>query len=326
MKRVAVAVMSCLAFGCGDDGVPGRLFYDASLGDAADTDATPGPDTGTLSDAGRDTGPDAAVSPPGCGTPPAGTVSGTRTAHPHIAINFSPATTFSLLSSNFRIEDEDDPEREPLLRWYAEIQSNVSTPQCGLFAEVELLAPSAREIVTIVETDRYEDRFEIRSRCIGLGEVAILVGVQRGISSADLDDASFLSVRIDDPWARDDVFPVVGGPVLTRQTAASTAEGFVVDAEIRVPENIWNYGYRAYPRDARGLLIDELLAFPGELETLYAGSTHAFSTDANPCPFGEFLSLQTWLDGEASKSNARTPSERRRAAIRSEMRQLEAGR
>jgi hypothetical protein len=44
-------------------------------------------------------------------------------------------------------------------------------------------------------------------------------------------------------------------------------------------------------------LVAELLAFPGTLGTLSAGSTVEFETTATSCHFGEFVLFDSWIVG-----------------------------
>ena len=54
--------------------------------------------------------------------------------------------------------------------------------------------------------------------------------------------------------------------------------------------------------DSRGLIAAEMLAFPGELETLPAGVPVPYDTPGTECPFEVEYAFQSWIVGSGSKS------------------------
>lgn len=88
---------------------------------------------------------------------------------------------------------------------------------------------------------------------------------------------------------------------------------------------IENYGLTVYPRDDRGLLVDELGAFPGELGTLPAGSSHDFETDASPCEISDVSWFHSWIVADGASTwlpPERARLEERRARRLERMRAL----
>jgi hypothetical protein len=229
-----------------------------------------------------------------CG--PAATVNadGVLTAFPHITYSISPAG-WSLESVNFVVTEDGDP-RGPLLEMFGELVNDTGTTECSFLPNVLL---EFDEVITLVEGPAYfgEVVMSVTTDCLGPGETGVLTGVARGITTADLAAATSLTIMVE-PNTFDTYFPAAGGPTVTMAEVSSvTAGGFGLRGKLLIGETIYNYGMRVYPRDARGVLVDELLAFPNELDTLGSGSTVDFETDGVDCNFDDYLLFQSWIVG-----------------------------
>jgi hypothetical protein len=133
----------------------------------------------------------------------------------------------------------------------------------------------------------------VTNDCLGPGEVGVFYGLARGITTSALDAESQLIVDVN-PNTLDTFVPATNGP---QRTAAivQTQFGSAVRGQLSIVQTIRNHALRVYPRDSRGLLTAELLAFPGSLGTLVAGSTVDFETSASPCSFDDFLAFDSWI-------------------------------
>lgn len=270
-----------MAFGCED----GRASVDDGgvSGDAG----------GSRVDGGGPPGTDGGGPPPStaCDTAPATTgSSGERTAFPHIDAFVTPAR-FQLLSVNFVVTESDDP-RGDLLEMFLEVQNSGSEVECRFVPDVTL---DFQEIVGLLETPPHYTEFvmTVVSDCLSPGDVGVMRGVARGIGTDDLATAA--SLQVDLTPSTESGSPATGVPTLSGQRVESSAEGFVIRGQVTPVTTIRNYGYTAYARDSRGLLFAELLAFPGELATLPAGSPIDFETGPTPCEISEYVEYQGWI-------------------------------
>ena len=91
---------------------------------------------------------------------------------------------------------------------------------------------------------------------------------------------------------------------LSEPTDSPTVEAAIVEGEegghlvsgtVTPNAAIYNYGMRFYPPGSRGLLVDELLAFPGELDSLAPGVTVDFASYESECQFGDYVFFQGWI-------------------------------
>jgi len=263
----------------------GGFIQDTGVG----SDATTPIDAGT--DAGHDAGP---VVPVGCESPAAVVnADGVLSAYPDIYYSVYPFG-FELLSANFRVTEDGDP-RGPLIELWAEIRNNTSNTECTFLPDVSL---AYMPLIGLVEAPAHVSMLSrVTSDCLSPGEVGVLNAVERGIDQADLDAA--LTLSIDMMPNTFTTYTRAVGPALVG-SVDQTAEGWLVRGQITVPSTLYNYGLRLYPRDNRGLIIDELLAFPGDLDTLVSGTTVSYETSATRCPFDDYVYFQSWIDGPAN--------------------------
>jgi hypothetical protein len=227
----------------------------------------------------------------GCGTPAATTVGGVLTTYPNIT--YSIDTGFAVKSANFTVLDDGDT-RGPLLTLFAEIQNNLTTPQCDFLPSVTLDgqdligltygAPYFNHNVTTVTTD-----------CIAPGQVGVLTAVARGITAADLAAASFVSIGLS-PGNFGTYLPATDRPLITANPTPG-AMGDTLSGTVTPPATIHNYGMHVFPHDSRGVVSGDLRAFPNNLATLNAGVAVSFATEAVSCPFTTYMVADSWIEG-----------------------------
>jgi len=220
--------------------------------------------------------------------------SGTLTTFPNISVSITPVG-FAVKTLNFVVTEDGDP-RGPLLEMFAEIQNNSPQIECRFLPDILL---EFEELIGLVETPPYHGELLATtvSDCLSPGEIGVLPAVQRGITLADLQMATTLTIDLS-PANLDTFSPATDGPDITANVAQSGG-GWTLSGTLTPTTTIWNYGMNVYPRDARGVLVAELLAFPGNLDTLPAGVPVPFETEAAPCSFDDYLLFDSWILGSA---------------------------
>lgn len=269
----------------------GVLTFDADMLDDSAVRPDAGPrDTGTL-DSAIDASADA--TPTACGSPPATTVAGVLTPFAGSTFLVSPSQ-FRLISFNVKMTDDGDT-RGPLSEAYAEFQNTGSTVECSFLTNVFI---GTAEFFGLPTTPPWRSEFGSVTDCVGPGEVGVWEGLSRDLEPIDLELPLYvdLDLRPNGFGTHTRAF----GPNVTSESVVMTDEGYAIAASLNVVDTIWNFGYDAYPKDERGVIIDELLAFPGELGTLSAGSVIPFETSSTECPITSFLSYFSWIDGAES--------------------------
>jgi hypothetical protein len=288
--RIVLAVALAAVLGCeGSEGVtlvgpPGGII---------EVDPNTIPIGDARPDGGAGAGGGGGAPGQGCASEPALiNANGVLTAFPRIVTSVVPAG-LSLKSVNFVVTEDGDP-RGPLIEMFGEIVNTGTLTECSFLPDVFL---GFDELITIVEADPHFGTFvtSVTTDCIGPGRTGVMNGVQRGITRAELDMATSLTVNLN-PSRLDTYRPATNGPLRTGQITV-TATGWAVRGQLTIGTTIRNYGMRVYPKDGRGLLFAELLAFPGNLAPLYAGSTIDFETESAHCAFGEYLVFDSWIVG-----------------------------
>jgi len=290
------AVFVAVIVGCGSDGrsTPGSeglLRYDAAMleppPDPARRDA--GRDAGRGADAGGDAG---GLVSDDCDDRPASDILGFTTPYSNGSYALRPFG-FTLLSINFVVTVDSRPE--PLFEVFAEIRNDSGRTQCTFIPDATF---NGEEVIGLVDTARWDDSFGIHTDCIGAGEVGVWNGVARGPTQEDIEAAFFLDIDL--MPRRDGVYFRRTGPVVASEEKIMRDGEYAVAVRLEVPASIYNYGYDAFVRDSRGVLIENLAGFPNDLGTLSPG-THTFETlNSTPCDFDGFLRFHSWLEGTSS--------------------------
>lgn len=221
---------------------------------------------------------------------------GVLTPFPHIRYSISPSG-FEIVSANFVVEHDGDT-RGPLLSAYFEIRNGGAYVDCDIGADVYL---DFRDLVGIVEGEPYYQRigtgplFTVTSDCIAPGRSGVLHAVQRGIDETDLALTGDLSITLDIYRSSVVVYTPAGDGPLVDVSVRPVEGGYGVGGTITLQRTLHNYAMRFYPRDSRGVIVDELLAFPGHLEILPIASTQPFETLGTPGPIESYLFFDSWI-------------------------------
>ncbi len=293
MRRLTALWSALFFLACADDGrmmgsEPGILEFDPDMigGDAG-------------GDGGFDGGPDSSTSDSGveideCSARPV--VVGSRgelTAYPNIRLEvLSPE--FSVRSLNYVVKTDSDV-RGPLMVAYIEVENTGGGNECDFLPDVRL--DGFLELVALIETPpHYTVEWEstVTNDCLLPGETGVIRALERGISVEDLESARSLSLDMGQ------------GNLRTGRRASATslanveigvveAGGFGLSGTVTPSQPIRNYAIRVYPRDSRGLIIGQLLAFPNELESLPRFVDAPFETDGVGCSFSDYLIYESWI-------------------------------
>lgn len=141
-------------------------------------------------------------------------------------------------------------------------------------------------ITGLIDAAAHDDGSGIVTRdCIDPGAIGVYDGVADNVYASDLETGTSLDF-VTNGFAFNTYTLVTGGPSLVSPTVIQTPSGhWALSGDVYTPYSIYNYRLVVYPRDARGLLFAQLLAFPGNLGTLAPGASTPFQTDVAYRPF-----------------------------------------
>ncbi len=304
-SRLIVLLSLVLVVACGDDARRMRdafMVPDGGVQDApADVSSNDAGD-GAVADAGAKDLPDAVR-----------TSNGVLTPYPDINyVNLD--SDFRLVSANFVIMPSDDP-RGNLVEVFVEVDNLRGTESCNFLPDFEF---NGVDLLGTVEAPPHFPEFgsTVPTSCIPAGGRGVLRGLARGI---DPNDGGSLTVDMNPAdfqrYNRAAIEP-------SRTEDIVEEEGiFRLEGTMTPHIALRNYSLRVYPLDERGVIVDELLAFPGELESLPAGVAVPFSTGGVGCPFETAHAFQGWIQESSTTSSVVGETEwHRRIAMRRQMR------
>jgi hypothetical protein len=211
-------------------------------------------------------------------------VDGTLTTTPDIAWRLTP-TDFRFLTMNL---DEQDTGVVLL----AEVRNDGSTTRCDFFPQVTA-GSGPRFAASLHTAPRFTLATGITTDCLGPGETGVLAAFGDA-SLAEVRAARIVDVQLmpsDFGAPTDAMGAFVEGERIVDVPGGARVEGTLV-AELAV-ENLF---YRAYARDARGVIVAELTATPGDLDPIARGSRIPFTTRTFGCPITEVWSYLSWIE------------------------------
>ncbi len=285
--RLALASSLGLLFSACDGPSPIDPGPDTGLPDAAEPDAFDlGPPDAAMPDAAvADAGPRDVGPPPGCDIRPVSAVEGTLTTTPDIAWRLTP-TGFRFLTINMAEEPGGG------VTILAEVRNDSSETQCNYSPRVTVGSRPA--LPAFMRTaPRFTVSETFTSACLAPGEVGVLQASSSTTSLAQIREARILDVQL---MPRDLGAPTdargafVEGERIVNVPSGARVEGTLV-ADLAV-ENVF---YAAYARDARGVLVAEFIAAPGDLDPIARGSRIPFETRVFGCPITEVQSYLSWI-------------------------------
>ncbi len=217
---------------------------------------------------------------------------GVLTNRPDISFFRTGSAILTITTANFvLLEDGDD--RGPLLQFMGEFRNDDFEGHCFFLPDVSL---DYQEIITQAHGGpAYEgENFSTVMSCVGPGLSGVYYGVARGISQDDIDSGFTLSYDFGPSpvWTPDTAFDE---PTLSRADVIQTDSGWIVDGDLRANGNFYNSSISIYPRDSRGLITDELKAFPRDLGDIFKGEVVGFQTDAHERKFDDYLYVLSWI-------------------------------
>jgi len=192
------------------------------------------------------------------------------------------------VSANYEVNDI-------YLEMWVEIR-NDGPMACFLIPEASIAGTEVFGIITLDPHDGGSS--DVTASCIGPGGHGVFNGIAEGVTRADLEASPIISFD-PGPFFADGYFPAAE-PALVDPSVDMLDDGRYGYTATLVPaRDIYNHGLTVFPKDAHGLVIAELLDFPNGLDLLPAGSEWPIETRGLECPFDDYLTFQSWIEGSA---------------------------
>ncbi|MCB9600688.1 MAG: hypothetical protein H6721_03825 [Sandaracinus sp.] len=236
---------------------------------------------------------------------PGTTLGGVVTSYPNIEVRSEPR--FRARAAGYSVKRDS---RGPLLLVLLEIENVTSESYCGLIPESYL---DDVELVGLVETPaHFQTDFTstVTSDCLPPGGRGIYDAVARGVDLIDLEEGRLLTFR-----SRSELNApsVLAAPPRLNVATTRLDDGWAVAGTLTPVQTIRNYGLRVYARDARGIPYARLLAYPGELANLYAGTPYDVQSETTICEPASFDAYQSWIDDSRRALSTARPQPHRAA-------------
>lgn len=244
---------------------------------------------------GRSSGPEG-PSPAACSDLAVSTGSlGERTAYPWIQAFVTPSS-FALQSVNYvALPAEGDIPSRVLL--YAEVSNGSGETLCASIPEVRL----GGQIEDAVMDGSPHDLpgLSVSFSCVPAGQSGFIYGIFRGMTEADLESASSLTIDVSN-----NAFSGMGeAPVFATSISGRSTEefegGHVVNQRVTASQDLTNYYQDLWIEDDRGLLIGRLNV-PHNSSTaggvrILAGETVELRSETSPCPIVASYSIENFI-------------------------------
>lgn len=211
---------------------------------------------------------------------------GGKTRYPSIAHNV--LGSYEIESIGYLMNDAGTS-----LQVFAEVRNTGATIGCLFLPDFFI---DGYDLIGIVEASPYYGGISVTDACIPPGGTGVVLGVSNSVPSTILETASEIYIDMD-PFSFGTYTPTSDAQVRDASVVES-GTGFAIEGEIYVSSSLYNYGLNAYPRDGDGIIVDELLAFPGSLNTLPTGSTTPFLTEAIECEFSGYTTYGSWITNQ----------------------------
>lgn len=291
-----------LAFGALVSSVTGCDDHDDVVGDAG----TVVGDAGTQRDANV---------PVDAGPPATTNAQGVLSAYP--TINYSITAGYKIVSASFIVTAGSSTS---YVDAYLEIQNTGATTKCNFLPDFYL---DGQDLLGVLRASPYfYSGSTVTTDCLAPGEIGVLLGIGEDVTEADLATAV---VSVDPNEYGSGYTPASGVPAIVAPSVVSGAGGFHLRGNLSVGTTIHNYGLHVFPRDSRGLLVNENTAYPNDLGSLYAGTTVPFETiTGNPTSYTNYVTSASFISG--AKALGHGPSDARTDAVAARVSALEARR
>jgi hypothetical protein len=279
-----LCLLPLLVTGCSSGAASGGGETDSP--DAAAADAAIG-----TSDAAAATSPDSSAALPSfVSNVPGATV---------VDVGSPPMPNLVLLSLNFLQEASGS---QYFQQWLGEVENVGTTPVCFVQIGVAYRDASGATLLTMSTT--YSDGAPYATTgidesiaCIPAGAIGSFYQNGFADSSVSIEGVTTLGVQFGSLTDATDV-PDPNAPTVS-VTVESSAIGYSLAGTItETVGTISNIGYRAYPRDATGLVLAQLEGL--DLDSLAPGSSYALTTEDIDSPFTEFRGYATYIEGAGS--------------------------
>lgn len=190
------------------------------------------------------------------------------------------------------------------INWWGEAVNNGTQPSCIPLGSVTM---DGVAVTTTVDAPPYVvGTLTQTSGCVAPGAKGEFWGIQRGTSFASISAVDYSFNGLSE----------AATPSTDVQVQSATISGQMVTGQVSINTAIYNLGVAVYVRDCRGVVVDKVSAFPGNLANLNAGQTLPFTTNPAARPFDEFVALPSWIEGMMALREP--PASSGRLALRAE--------
>jgi hypothetical protein len=260
-------------------------------GACVDDDDGLAPDASTTPDAGS---PDAA--------PPA---SGVNSNLPGVdwQVDSTSEPGLVIVSSSFTQEDLGG---SVFNHWYAELENRGSAIECYAHVKLELQDASGTPLVALesfADARPYQAGSSVSMPCLAPGEHGAFYDINQVDALVETSSIRRGAYRID-TLVRNDAQPSPLAPTVLSASVIPKFNGWAVTGSVRADGGtIYNLGMDVYTIGASGRISDRVSDF--HLDTLFAGSTWGYETDANGGePVVSYLQSIEFIVGASSKRSA----------------------
>jgi hypothetical protein len=272
------------------------------------------PDAAGADSAGEEidgaTSPDAGSPPSFVSNVPGATV---------VSVGNPPMPDLVLLSLNFL---QTPSGSQYFQEWFGELENVGSSAICFPQIAVAYEGPSGATLLTM--NNSYADAASYTSTgatlpvpCIPPGEIGSFY--QNNIADAAGSTSGVTTLAVTFASLTDaDAVPDPNAPILT-STVESTSLGYEVSGTIAESTGtISNIGYRAYPRDATGLVMGHLQAT--DLGVITPSTPFSFTSEGLDTPFTQYREYTDYIEGAGTGTSVAMPTNPHLAAAAADRR------
>jgi hypothetical protein len=287
-SQAALAFVPLLTAACGsggDGGAPGGLGF-------------PGNDGGSLADgAAADAGKGDAKAEPDGGSGPPPFVSNPPGAMV-TDVGMPPTPDFVLLSLNFLQRPSGG---QYFQEWLGEVMNVGTTTACLLRLDIAYKDAGGGVIVpaftTYADADPYQlvgTTSKLSTACIAPGKIGSFYN--NGFANTQTPTAGIKTIAVKFSPLLEQVVPDPNAPTVSAHVVPTAGSFYGLQGSVVAGAGtVNNIGVHAYPRDASGLVLGQLVE--ADLGTLTPGQSWPFMTAGVSTPFTEFRIYADYIEG-----------------------------
>jgi hypothetical protein len=280
---------------------------DKDSGPGQTEDASSGSDAGGVADSAPDAGKTGNTGP--ClaqQTEPVSAPNGVLTNRPTITFTNTATNGLKVVNAYFVYQ-------VGYINWWGEAINNGTQPSCIPLGTVTM---DGATVTTTVHAPPYMSGLTSTSACVAPGAKGQFWGIAQG-NFANISNVDYSFTGLSE----------AATPATDVQVQNATVSGETVTGQVSVAAAVYNFGVDVFVRDCRGVLVDKVPAFPGNLMDLSPGQSLAFTTNPAARPFDDFVTLPSWIEGKQMTRRPPNPLDERlavRAQQETQMRAMRA--